>query len=287
MSIETVPCVEAAFRTCEEIAFWHYENFPVASLFIPKEKRKYIAAIYAFARTADDFADEEGYADHERLARLAEMEEKLREAGNGRARDPIFVALGETIRRFQIPSHYFERLLTAFRMDVERKRHATWEDLLYYCDHSANPIGRLVLHLFEYRDESLMRRSDAICSGLQLANFWQDLSIDIRKGRIYLPLEDMRKFQLSEEEILQSRMSDNLCRLLEYEVERTSKLFEEGRPLLTSVGHDLRFQLKLTWLGGMRILKKIRRSNFDVLKHRPTLSFQDKFMLAINAITMK
>lgn len=287
MSIETVPSVEDAFRTCEEIAFRHYENFPVASIFIPKEKRKYIAAIYAFARTADDFADEEGYADHERLARLAELEEELRETCNGRPRDPIFVALVETIRRFQIPSHYFEQLLTAFRMDVEKKRHATWEELLHYCAHSANPIGRLVLHLFDYRDESQMRHSDAICTGLQLANFWQDVSIDIKKGRIYLPLEDMRKFQCSEEEILQGRMSDNFRRLLEYEVERTSMLFEEGKPLLSSVGNDLHFQLRLTWLGGMRILKKIRRCNFDVFKHRPTLSFQDKFMLAINAFTMK
>jgi len=276
--------IEQAFRKCEEIAFRHYENFPVASYFIPKAKRKYVAAIYAFARTADDIADEEGLRDETRLQTLSEFEQKLQDCTACKASDPVFVALAETIARFDLPTRYFLDLLTAFRMDVEKKRYANWNELLTYCSFSANPIGRLILHVFSYDGVDRLRAADAICTALQLTNFWQDLSIDVRRNRIYLPLEDMKKYGCTVEDVLQQRPNESFRSLIQHEVEKTALLFEEGRPLLDSVGRDIGFQLRLTWLGGMRILQKIQRNKYDVFQRRPTISAWDKCIMIIQAI---
>jgi phytoene synthase len=282
--VKETSTIDQAFRTCEEIAFRHYENFPVASHFIPKGKRKYVAAIYAFARTADDVADEEGLGDETRLAKFSELEQKLSDCLTGKAVDPVFVALGEAIARFRLPPEHFRDLLTAFRMDVKKKRYENWDELLTYCSFSANPIGRLILHLFGYGEDERRHASDAICTALQLTNFWQDLSIDVKRNRIYLPLEDMTRFNCTVEGILQQRSDENLRSLMLHEVEKTAMLFEEGRSLLNSIGRDLRFQLRLTWLGGMRILQKIRRCNYDVFHLRPTISAWDKCFMIIQAI---
>jgi phytoene synthase len=276
--------IEQAFRSCEEIAFRHYENFPVASYFIPKSKRKYVAAIYAFARTADDIADEDGLRDDTRLRMLSELEQKLRDCNSGKASEPVFVALGETVTRFGLPITHLLDLLNAFRMDVEKKRYADWSELLTYCCLSANPIGRIILHLFGCNGDERLHASDAICTALQLTNFWQDLSIDVRRNRIYLPLEDLRKFNCTVEDVLQQRYNESFRGLLLHEVEKTVSLFEEGKPLLNSVGRDLKLQLKLTWMGGMRILQKIQRSNYDVFRQRPTISAWDKCYLIIQAV---
>mgnify|MGYP001600883105 CR=1 FL=1 len=275
--------IEKAFRFCREIAFRHYENFPVASTFVPRRKRKYIAAIYAFARTADDVADENGCPKDLRLEKLSELQRKLRESQEGLAREPLFVALDATIRRFGMPIEDFENLLTAFRMDVEKKRYVTWEELLKYCSFSANPIGRLILRLFNYDGQEGLHACDAICTALQLTNFWQDLSIDVKRDRIYLPLEDLNTFHCTENDILSLKAHENFRQLMAYEVGRTAALFEEGKTLWTSVGRDLRFQLKLTWFAGMRVLEKIRRSSYDVFHHRPSISFWDKCFLLMKA----
>ena len=169
-------------------------------------------------------------------------------------------------------------------MDVEKKRYASWGELLTYCSLSANPIGRLILHLFGYDGDERLRASDAICTALQLTNFWQDLSLDVKRNRIYLPLEDMKKFNCTAEDLLQQRYDGNFRSLMLHEVEKTVLLFELGKPLLNSVGRDLRFQLRLTWLGGMRILQKIQRSNYDVFQNRPTISAWDKCRLIVQAI---
>lgn len=284
MFVKESSAIEQAFHTCEEIAFRHYENFPVASHFIPKSKRKYVAAIYAFARTADDIADEEGLQDDTRLRKLSELEQKLRDCTSGRASDPLFVALAETVSRFGLPIKLFVELLAAFRMDVEKKRYANWDDLMTYCSLSANPVGRIILHLFGYAGDERLHASDTICTALQLTNFWQDLSIDVRRNRIYLPLEDLRKFNYTVEDVLQQRYNESFRSLMLHEVEKTVSLYEEGKPLLNSVGRDLRFQLTLTWLGGMRILQKIRWNNSDVFRQRPTISAWDKCYLVMQAI---
>lgn len=273
-----------SFRYCEQLTASHYENFPVASKFVPKDRRAYVCSIYAFARIADDFADEPGFTPAERIDNLNTWDEQLIDCYEGRASHPVFIALAETAERFQIPIELFQNLLTAFRSDVTTHRYASFEDLLAYCENSANPVGRLVLLLFNYRSESLFERSDLICTALQLTNFWQDVRVDNAKNRIYLPTEDLERFGLSEEDVLNERFGRRFQNLMAFEIARTEAMFAEGRPLLKAVGKDLRFELSLTWHGGMRILQKIRRKNFDVFAHRPTLDVMDKAALIINAV---
>src|SRR5215213_4544846 len=184
--------VELAYKYCEKLAKAHYENFPVGSLLIPKRLRKHFYSIYAFARTADDFADEgyeHGERAEERIAKIHEWGRMLKQALCGQASHPIFIALAETQARFDLPPDLFEDLLSAFAQDVTRTRYESFEQLLDYCDRSANPVGRLILLLFGHKDEGLHQMSDSICTALQLANHWQDVGIDLRKDRVYLPLE--------------------------------------------------------------------------------------------------
>ncbi len=272
---------EDGFRYCEKIARSHYENFPVASRFVPKDMRKYVWAIYAFARIADDFADEPGFTLAERLDNLNRWEQYLSECYNGNPTHRIFAALAETIERFQIPIELFQNLLAAFRADVTVKRYDTFEDVLAYCRNSANPIGRLVLLLFNYRSESMLQNSDSICTALQLTNFWQDVTVDLIKDRIYIPKEDMDEFGYSEQELLDGVMNDNFHDLMAFEVQRTAEIFVEGKPLLSRVGRELSFELKLTWNGGTRILQKIHDKEYDVLSGRPKLSVLDKIGIFI------
>lgn len=274
-----------AFRHCERITSSHYENFPVASLFLPRDKRKYVCAIYAFARTADDFADESGLTPAERIESLNTWEEMLLECAEGTAHDPVFVALAETMDRFQIPVDLFRRLLQAFRQDVTVHRYETFEDLLRYCENSANPVGRLILLLFNYRSEQMAQLSDHICTALQLTNFWQDVRVDLDKDRIYIPLKDMRDFGYSEPDLLRRRFTDEFRRLLAFEIHRTRALYLKGRPLLSSVGKDLAFELRMTWSGGTRILEKLEGLNYDVFRHRPTLKLSDKINVLLRALS--
>ena len=278
------PSVEHSFRYCEELTFGHYENFPVASFFIPKDKRKHIAAIYAFARTADDFADEPGMDQQERMRSLIEWEEELAECYKGSAKREIFIALRETVRRHDIPQDLLVRLLSAFKSDVTTRRYATFRDVLRYCTNSANPVGRLVLMLFGYRDEKLFEYSDSICTALQLANFWQDVTVDLDKDRVYLPLEDLRRFDVSEQELFSRSFTPAVRNLMKFQVFRTREYFDGGRPLLDAVGRNLKLELRLTWRGGMKILRKIENAGYDVLKERPRLSKKDKLMLLIRSM---
>ena len=196
----------------------------------------------------------------------------------------MFVALAETIERFQIPVELFQNLLTAFRSDVTTTRYANFEAVLEYCSCSANPIGRLVLLLFNYRSELMMMHSDAICTALQLTNFWQDVSVDLLKDRLYLPKEDLDQFGVPEEEIVRRTASTSFRKLLSFEVARTERLFREGKPLIEEVGRDLRFELKLTWNGGMNILRKIKTQGYDVFQKRPRLSALDKMTLFLRTL---
>jgi squalene synthase HpnC len=276
--------VPQAFQFCERLAHDHYENFPVASFLVPREKRPYVSAIYSFARIADDYADEPGLTPAERINSMAEWEEQLIDAYRGNAHHPVFVALRETVDRFEIPVELFQGLLKAFRSDVTTHRYESFEDVLEYCENSANPIGRLMLLLFNYRSETTMEFSDSICTALQLTNFWQDVAVDLKKDRVYIPLEDIREFGYSEEELFGLHCSQAFKDLMCYQVERTEQMFQEGKPLLSDVGSDLRMELKLTWKGGMRILKKIELQDFDVLAHRPSLSLLEKTSILVSSL---
>lgn len=276
--------VPEAFQFCERLARDHYENFPVASMLMPREKRPHVYAIYSFARIADDFADEPGLSTAERIDSLVDWEEQLLEAYRGEAHHPVFVALRETVERFEIPADLFQALLKAFRSDVTTNRYETFDDVLDYCSNSANPVGRLVLLLHNYRSENMMDRSDSICTALQLTNFWQDVSVDLEKDRVYIPLEDLREFGYSEEELFGRRTTQAFKDLMCFEVDRTRDLFRDGRPLLADVDKDLRLELRLTWNGGMRILSKIERSDYKVLTHRPRLSLLDKATLLVSSL---
>jgi squalene synthase HpnC len=271
------------FRYCETIARSHYENFPVASRFISKDRRKYIWTIYAFARIADDYADEPGYTLAERMDRLNQWEQYLDECYSGNPTHRVFAALAETIERFQLPHELFQNLLSAFRADVTVKRYESFDDVLAYCRNSANPIGRLLLLLLNYRSDTMLQLSDSICTALQLTNFWQDISVDVKKDRLYLPLEELREFGCSEEDLFHQQMNDRLRNFIAFQVRRTADLFVAGKPLLSMVGKDLSRELNLTWNGGTRILKKIHEQNYDVLTKRPRLTALDKLTLLFRA----
>ena len=273
-----------AFQFCEKLARDHYENFPVASMLTPREKRPHVYALYAFARIADDFADEPGLSTAERIDSLVDWEEQLLEAYRGQAHHPVFIALSETVKRFEIPVDLFQALLMAFRSDVTTNRHETFSDLLDYCSNSANPVGRLVLLLHNYRSESMMDLSDSICTALQLTNFWQDVSVDLLKDRVYIPLEDLREFGYSEDELFGRKYTQAFKDLMCFEVDRTRDLLRDGYSLLSEVEKDLRLELRLTWNGGMRILSKIERSDYQVLTHRPALSLLDKASLLVSSL---
>jgi squalene synthase HpnC len=275
--------LDDAFRYCERLTRRHYENFPVASLFIPADKRKHVSALYAFARIADDVADEPGMTPAERMDALNDWGDQLVDCYHGRTRHPVFVALSNTVERFEIPIELFQRLLTAFRSDVTTHRYETFDDVLAYCRNSADPVGRLVLLLFNYRSERMMQHADAICTALQLTNFWQDLSIDLEKNRLYVPLADLQRFGYHEEELFARRTTVEFRYLMASLVDRTEHLFRRGKPLLEMVGRDLRFELRLTWRGGMRILRKIKQQQYNVFAKRPVLTFRDTMALVLSS----
>ncbi|OYT71215.1 MAG: squalene synthase HpnC [Chloracidobacterium sp. CP2_5A] len=276
--------LEEAYAYCRRVALGHYENFPVGSLVLPKAIRPRVYAVYAFARAADDFADEGALPAEERLARLADWRRQLAGCADGEAAHPVFVALGDTIRRHRLPMQLFHDLLDAFELDARRSRHATFEDLLDYSRRSANPVGRLILLLFGYRDPAWHQMSDAICTALQLTNFWQDVAVDAQKNRIYIPLSEMAAQGYAEQDLLARRYAPGYERLMEGLANRTEALFERGRPLCALAPGRLGFELRLIWLGGMTILTALRRIRFNVFDQRPTLGARDKARLALSAL---
>jgi hydroxysqualene synthase len=275
-----------SYAYCETLAREHYENFPVASRLLPASMRPHIAAIYAFARTADDFADEPGLADPERLRRLDDWLMRLRARGDAIAPDDhVFRALHETIRVRQLPLSLFEDLLSAFRQDVTKRRYADWPDVMDYCRRSANPVGRLVLRVAGYDDARLDAASDALCSALQLTNFWQDLERDWTIGRLYVPQDERGRAGAKESDLDARRLTPEWRAALAACASRTRELFAVGRPVCDGVTGRLGWELRLTWLGGSRILDKLERHRFDVFNHRPTLGPADAVPLILRAIT--
>jgi hydroxysqualene synthase len=283
--------IEAAYKHCERIAREHYENFPVASVLVPAAMRPHIAAIYAFARRADDFADEPGRDTDQRLrllddwaARLDRGAGRFDTAGAASGDELIFIALENTIRTRQLPRSLFHDLLSAFRQDVTTSRYETWGEVLDYCRRSANPVGRLVLRVAGYDDATLDTQSDAVCTALQLTNFWQDLSIDWRGGRVYLPHEEYARAFAREADLGRAQITPEWRQAVREAIRRTRDLFEAGRPVCDAVRGRLRWELRLTWLGGVRILDHIEAAGCDVLSHRPTLGLRDAAVLGWRAL---
>lgn len=277
------PSLDDAFDYCAKVTNDHYENFPVASLFLPEEKRPYIQAVYAFSRTADDFADESQRNPADRLSDLNQWDEQLTRCYQGEAEHPVFVALGDTVRRTGIPIELLRDLLTAFKRDVTQNRYETFEELLDYCRCSANPVGRIVLIIFGMGEDALFELSDSLCTALQLANFWQDVAVDRNKDRLYIPLEDLKRFGYPLDAWKDGVVNDQFRSLMKYQVTRTRELFERSAALPSLVGKELQIELKLVWLGGMTILRMLEKRRFDVYHHRPELSLADKLWIFLRA----
>jgi len=273
--------LDQAYAACQRLVASHYENFPVASHVLPRRMRPHIAAIYAFARTADDFADEGDVPPHQRLSRLDDWLLRLRaclapgQLAAASDDDAVFLALSNTIRECALPVGLFEDLLSAFRQDVTTNRYESWPDLLDYCRRSANPVGRLVLRVAGHRSDALDAASDAVCTALQLTNFLQDLERDWQKGRLYLPASDLRACGAQIDALDGGRLTSQWRDALLLMAGRTRILFDQGRPVCDGVAGRLRFELRVTWLGGRRILDALERDGFDVFARRPALGVGD------------
>ena len=255
----------------------HYENFPVGSVLVPRRLRKPIHAIYAFARTADDYADEGDADNATRLAQLQALSDELAliEQGKRPVTNLMQRLQDEAIAPFALPTQLFEDLLSAFRQDVVQKRYQEFAGLVDYSRRSANPVGRLLLCLYGVSDEKSLAQSDGICTALQLINFWQDVAVDWRKDRVYLPLQDMAKFGVSEDDIAAQRLTPEFKRLMAYECEKAFKMLQAGSGLVHQLPGRLGWELRLIVLGGQRILQKLDEAGYDVFEHRPELGRKD------------
>jgi squalene synthase HpnC len=282
----TAPSLAEARAYCERLAKSHYENFSVASWFLPKRLRQHFYNVYAYCRISDDLGDEVGNP-QQSLELLDQWEMELNSCYAGAPKHPVFVALAETVQQCGIPKHEFSDLLIAFRQDQTVTRFETFDDVLGYCRYSANPVGHLVLYLCGYSDAERQQLSDYTCTALQLANFWQDVFVDFGKGRIYLPLEDMRRFGVTGDDIAQRRATPQLVAMMKFEVERAREWFKRGLPLIKKVNRELALDLDLFSRGGMEILRAIERQGFDVLRSRPVISKTRKLMLVARAAAGK
>ena len=285
------------YHACTQLAQSHYENFPVGRL-VPKRLRHHVHAVYAFARVADDLADE-GYADPrahskgqapsevERLAVFRNYRQAWQNALDGKEYDQayswIFEPLQKTKAELDLPESLFLDLLSAFEQDIVQRRYQDFPSVLDYCRRSANPIGRLVLLIHGERSGELAQLSDYVCTALQLANFWQDVSIDLGKDRIYLPQNDLPRFGVTEQDLFSGKVTPNFRNLLRYQTERAWKFFRQGETLSHRLKRPLSWEIRLTWLGGAEILRKIQRQNYDTLSRRPVVTKVDFFRLALQA----
>jgi squalene synthase HpnC len=257
----------------------HYENFPVASLLLPAPLRAPVAVIYRFARSADDIADEGDDPPERRLAKLEAYRRQLDAPA-----EPLLRDVARTVDEHQLPRQLFRDLLDAFTQDVTKTRYADYAELLDYCRRSANPVGRLLLHLFKRTSETDLRQSDAVCTSLQLINFWQDVAVDFAKGRIYLPQNEMAQHGASEGHIAEGRCDDNWRALMAFQVKRTRALMFAGAPLGRALPGRLGLEIRATVQGGLRILEKIERAGYDVFRRRPVLGWFDWPLVVARAL---
>ncbi len=279
--------LDACYRYCEALARARHHNFPVASFFAPRRLRKHIWAIYSFARTADDFADEPEY-DGRRARELDRWEERLGACFHGEPPDsPVFVALADTIETFGLPITPFQSLISGFRADIETDSYATYQDLRSYTALASDPIGALVLYLGGYRDPMLIRCAEELASAVALANFWQDIAADLDRGRVYIPTQDLHHFGLNIASLKAKTINPSLGYLIRFEVARTRAILEAARPLVDQIGDDLAVELALVWHGVSRILDKIEDAGSHILVRRPALTSLDKALVVTRALAWR
>ncbi len=266
----------------------HYENFPVASILLPARLRPAVEVIYTYARSADDLADEGDASTEERLAALSAYESELDRIAAAETPDTaLFQALARVIAQYQLPLQPLRDLLSAFKQDVVTTRYADFDSLLDYCRRSANPVGTLMLHLYSAANADNLRDSNAICSALQLINFWQDVAVDWQKTRIYLPLDDMHAYQVGQEHIAAQRIDDAWRKLMQFEISRARNMLLSGAPLALRLPGRIGWELRLVVQGGLRILECLEKADYDMFRHRPKLGKTDWLRLIWRAIHMK
>ncbi|SRR5690554_3169117 len=275
---------DAAYREAIAFASSHYENFPVVSFLLPRKLKKDVAVIYWFARTADDIADEGNAGIEERLQKLNHFEQRLTELLNGFPANALEYALAETIHNNKLTSDLFYDLLSAFKQDAAKTNFETFNDILFYCKHSANPVGRLILELFKIRDEEAFFYSDKICTALQLTNFYQDAQLDFQRGRVYFPLEEIKQFDVDQNLVVLNENYSNLMKMVEHNVNRAQSFFDEGKNILHFLKGRLKFEIKWTIYGGEAILEKIRKNNYNIFAARPVLSKRSMISLLFKSL---
>jgi squalene synthase HpnC len=280
------PSLAEARAYCERLARTHYENFSVATWFLPRRLKPHFHSVYAYCRISDDLGDEVGDPQLS-LALLDEWEAELDACYAGNPRHPVFVALRPTIEACDIPKEPFADLLRAFRQDQTVTRYADFDHLLGYCRYSANPVGRLVLYVCGYRDAERQELSDFTCTALQLANFWQDVAVDWKKGRVYLPLDSRARFDVPESVIEAGVATPGFREMMKFEVARARVWFERGLPLAKMVDKELAIDIELFTRGGQEILDAIARQDYDVLRARPAISKARKLWLVARAAGRK
>jgi squalene synthase HpnC len=274
--------LENAYLYCRKIAVKHYENFPVGSVLFPKRSRNFIYSIYTFARTADDIADSDKLTVDEKLRRLNEFEKKLGLIEKGEVfQEEIFFALADTIKSLNIPVQEFRDLLTAFKQDSVKQRYDDFNELLEYSKYSANPVGHLVLYISEISDEKLFKFSDCVCTALQLANFWQDVSVDSETGRVYIPFDEMQKNDYNYTMLFDGIENENFIKLMKSLVDKTRVLFDNGKELEKDLSGRLKYEFRTIFRGGMEILNKIESIKYKVLSQRVKISSADKFKILL------
>ncbi len=276
-----------AYQSAVRFSKKHYENFPVISLFLPKQLRKHVAVVYQFARQADDIADEGFLSAESRIQNLELYEEQLRACLTGKFANNFWTALKNTIDKFDLTYQHFFDLIFAFKQDVVKNCFKNYEETLDYCKRSANPVGRIMLEFFGVRNSEAVKSSDAICTALQLTNFYQDIEIDYAKNRIYIPQNEMEQFEVKREMFELKQNNANLEQLLKYQIERTKKLFTEGKKLLNHLPWSLKYQIKLTILGGEKILEKIEMNRYRIFGMRPKLGRKDYPSILMRSIFFK
>jgi squalene synthase HpnC len=276
----------ACYRYCEALVRARHHNYPVASMFARAELRKHIFALFAFARVADDFADEAAY-EGRRSRELDRWEEQLHDAYRGNAVHPVFVALSDTVDKFELPITEFTELLSGFRTDLERHRYSTFDELRSYTRQATEPIGRLLLYIAGYRAPELHAYADDLSTAVAIARLIQDVPADWQRGRVYVPAEDLRHFGVTEADIAARRVTPAVGALVRYEVARTRALFERARPLVELAGSDLAVELALTWHGGMRILDKIAAMGPRLFAERPKLDRFDKALVVARSVAWR
>lgn len=277
--------LEKAYAFCQNLAKSHYENFPVASILLPKKLRQPIAVIYAFARTADDFADEDHLPAEDRLCLLNNYSQLLTEIANQlyQGNDPIFLALQDTLHRFNLPVQLLEDLLTAFRQDVVKSRYATFNEVLDYCRFSANPVGRLLLHLEGNPSQQQLQQSDAICTALQLINFYQDIEQDFtEQNRVYIPQDELAAAGIDEEDLIQADTT-RLAPLLRSLYERTERIMSNGLELGSTLSGRLGWEIRAMTLGGLTTLSALKQQSEAALLNRPRLSRRTMISVILNS----